>query len=307
MLTLPKVNHRLSINPYISRTALWIALTIVASTFSRTAAQGPASPLDLSTTTPRSWAEAAALNEEHIIKDDGSFPLRYHVRRVDARADTTRDVIESRQGLVARMIQRNGQPLTPEEDAAERSRLTDLLDSPKDFIKRHKRDTAARGYALELVRQFPRATIFSYAPGQPQRPNFRTPQVVLDCTPDPSYKPPTIVTQVLTGIQGRIWIDRETAHVLRVEGSVLRAVDFGWGFLARIYPGGTVEFEQINTGGNRWAYASLRENVTIREMMVRTVQQHSTMTTADFQLLPAPIDYQEAIHILLATPLKLAK
>jgi hypothetical protein len=29
------------------------------------------------------------------------------------------------------------------------------------------------------------------------------------------------------------------------------------------------------------------------------------MDAADFQILPAPVSYQEAIHILLATPLTL--
>ena len=305
MLTLSTLDSRPSLLP----TARNVSFALLAFAFSSVmlslTAQVPASNLHDLSAPPKSWAEAASVTEQTVINDDGSYPLRYRVRKVDAKTDTTRDIIETRQGSVARLVQRNGQPLTAEDDAAERERLNDLINSPKDFAKRHKRDASARGYAIELVRQMPQAMIFSYAPGQPQRPNFPTPQIVLDCVPDPSYKPPTIVSQVLTGLQGRFWIDRNTKHVLRVEGRVLRSVDFGWGFLARIYPGGTVEFEQVNAGGDRWAYSLLRENITVREMMVKTVQQHTTMDTAEFQLLPAPIDYQEAIRILLATPLKL--
>jgi hypothetical protein len=269
------------------------------------AAQTPGGAPDPATSPPRSWIEAAALNEQHIIDDDGSFPLRYRMRKVDARNDTTRDIIESRQGSVARLVQRNGQPLTAAEDAAERERLKAMLGSPSAFIKHHKRDEAARGYSLQLVREVPRAMIFTYAPGQPQRPNFSGPQIVLDFKPDPHYHPPTLICQALTGLEGRLWIDRKSLRVLRIEGRVIKPVDFGWGMLARIYPGGTVEFEQANAGGDRWAYSHLREDITIREIMVKTVQQRAQMDAADFQLLPTPVDYQEAIRILLATPIPL--
>jgi hypothetical protein len=270
-----------------------------------TSAQPPAHPPDITKSTPQNWVEAAAVNEQHIINDDGSFPLRYRIRKVDAKNDVTRDIIESRQGSVARLVQRNGQPLTAQEDAAERARLTGMLASPSDFIKHHKRDNAARGYSMDLVREMPRAMIYTYTPDQPQRPNAADPEVVIDFTPDPHYKPPSLITDILTGLQGRVWIDRNSLRVTRVEGRVLHPVDFGWGMLARIYPGGTVEFEQANAGGDRWAYSHLRENLTIREMMVKTVKEHTDMDAADFKILPAPVSYQEAIRILLATPLTL--
>jgi hypothetical protein len=281
----------------------FVPALVVAAAMCGISAQAPAHPMDITETTPRSWVEAAAVNEQHIINDDGSFPLRYRIRKVDAKNDVTRDIIESRQGTVARLVQRNGQPLTAQEDAAERARLTAMLNSPGDFIKHHKRDNAARGYSMDLVLEMPRAMIYTYTPNQPQRPNATGQEVVIDFTPDPHYKPPTLVADILTGLQGRLWIDRKSLRVTRVEGRVLHPVDFGWGMLARIYPGGTVEFEQANAGGDRWAYSHLRENITIREMMLKTVQQHTDMDAADFKILPAPVSYQEAIHILLATPL----
>jgi hypothetical protein len=282
---------------------LGLSLAIVAAA-SCVLAQSPAQAPDLGTSTPLSWAEAAADNELHIIDDDGSFPLRYRMRRVDAKGDTTRDVIETRQGTVARLVQRNGQPITAAEDAAEHERLQAQLNSPSDFAKHHKRDNATRNYSMQLVRQISHAMIFTYTPGQPQRPNFAGPQVVLDFTPDPHYKPPSLIDDTLTGIEGRVWIDRKSLRVIRVEGHVLHPIDYGWGVLGRIYPGGSVEFEQANAGGERWAYAHVREDLTIR-MVIKTVQERQSMDAADFQLLPAPVDYQEAIQILLATPLQL--
>jgi hypothetical protein len=280
------------------------ALCLVAAAGRAMASQLPA--LGLSTpieaVPAKTWAEAAAANEQRVIQDDGQFPLRYRIRKVDLKTDTTRDVIESRQGAVARLVQRNGQPLSVAEDAAERERLEGLLDSPKDFIKHHKRDETTRNYSVQLVGELSKAMVFSYAPGQPQRPNFGMPQVVLDFTPDPNYKPPTMISQMLTGLEGRAWVDRKSLRVLRIEVHVVRQLDIGWGVVAKVFPGGTIELEQTNAGGDRWTYSHLRSNLTIREMMIKTVQQKTAMDAADFKLLPAPVDFQDAIRMLLATP-----
>ena len=250
----------------------------------------------------KSWAEAAAANEQRIIRDDGQFPLRYRIRKVDAKNDTTRDMIESRQGAVGRLVQRNGQPLSATEDAAERERLNGLLTSPKDFMKHHKRDETTRNYSVQLVGELPGAMLFTYAPGQPQRPSFATPQVVIDFTPDPTYKSQSMITQMLTGLEGRAWIDRSSLRVLRIEGRVLHPIDIGWGMVAKVFPGGTIELEQVNAGSDRWTFSHLRSNLTIREMMVKTVQQRTAMDAAAFKILPAPVDFQDAIRLLLATP-----
>lgn len=268
-------------------------------------AQTPSHSLSLEASAPRSWVEAAAANEERIIDDDGSFPLRYRMRKVDTKNDTTRDIIETRQGSVARLVQRNGQPITAAEDALERDRLNGMINSPSEFIKHHKHDSAARSYSITLVRQLPQAMIFTYVPGQPQPPDASSRQIVIDFKPDPAFKPKAMIENVLTGLEGRAWIDAKSMRVTRIEARVLHAVDFGWGMLARIFPGGTVEFEQAHAGGERWAYSHVRENLTVREMMVKTVQQHAVMDAADFQILPAPVSYQEAIHMLLATPIPL--
>ena len=269
----------------------------------RAAVQTP--PTALPPGTPRSWAEQAAANEIGIIDDDGKAPLRYRVRKVDAKGDTTREIVETRQGNVARLIERNGQPITAAEDTAEKDRLNAILAAPDDFIKHHKRDLSTRDDTLQLVRLMPQALIYTYAPGQPQLQGTDSPQVVLDFHPDPAFKPPTMLDDLLTGIEGRLWIDARSHRMIRIEGRVLHPVNFGWGFVARIYPGGSIQFEQANPGGDRWVYSHLVEHLTVRAMMVKTIPENNQMTASDFHLLPAPVSFQEAIHLLLAMPIPL--
>lgn len=255
------------------------------------------------TASVRSWVDAAAANQAQMIEQGDSIPLRYRAHKVDAKGSTIREVIESREGSVARLISREGQPLTPDEDSAEHQRLQDILDSPSSFLNRRQREHGEVTYALELVKNMPQAMIWTYAPGQPQLPNARGPQVVVDFVPDPKFKPPTLVTEGLTGIAGRIWIDAQTRCVVRIAGHVLHPVDFGWGgVLARISEGGTVEFEQAQASERRWLYSHLSEHLTIREVMVHTVHDNTVIDISDVHVLPAPVSFREAIHALLSIP-----
>lgn len=269
---------------------------------SNTAVFAPQPPLPPGT--PNSWVEGAVRNELAIIQDD-KHPMRYLIRSATRKGDMTREVIESAQGNVARLIQRDGKPITAEEDKAERSRLNDILTSPNDFLKHQERNSAGENYAIQLIKLLPQAGLYTYAPGQPQPPGASSPQVVIDFQPNPQFHPPSMIAELLTGLKGRVWIDEKTATMTRIEGDVIRPVNFGWGIVARIYPGGHVEFEQTRVDGKRWIYSHLDMNITVREVMLHTVNDKTKMSTWGYELLPSPISYQDAVHTLLAREIPL--
>ena len=265
-------------------------------------AQTPPSP-DIHAQPPRAWADAAAANQLHILENDTGSPLRYRVHRTDSKGESLREVIESHDGNISRTLERNGHPLTAVEDSAERDRLNDILQSPDAFLKRHRGEGAGRTYVKQLVSQLPAAMLWTYAPNQPQNAHAAGRQIVLDFTPDPHYKPPTLITEGLTGLAGRVWIDAQTHVIARVEGRILHTVDVGWGgLLARVNQGGTVELEQTPVSNQRWLYTHLAENLMLRELLVRNVTEITSVDASDWHLLPAPVSLQQAIHELLAMP-----
>jgi hypothetical protein len=250
--------------------------------------------------TPGGWAEAAVRNELKVIAKEGQVALRYRQRKVDAKGDTTREVIESKDGNVARLVERNGQPLTADEDAAERDRLGADISSPDDFFRHEKRENANQEEVMQLVRLMPQAMIYSYAPGAPQTNVQQGQEVVLDFHPNPAFRPPTMYAEMLTGLEGRVWIDARSQCIRRVEAHVLRPVNFGFGVLAKIFPGGTVELEQTHAAGDRWVYSHVAENLTARVLMVRTVPENAAVTSWDFRPMASPLPYQDAIRTLLS-------
>jgi hypothetical protein len=254
---------------------------------------------------PVSWAKAAARNQAAIVQGGAVTSLRFRQRKADAKGDTTREIIESKQGGVARLVERDGKPITAAEDAAERDRLQAALASPDDFLRHHRHDKESRQYALDLIEQMPSAMIYSYAPDQPQPSGATSRQIVLDFQPDPKYHPPAMVDDLLTGLAGRLWIDAASERVTRAECHVVRPVNIGWGMVGRIYPGGTMEFGQTDAGGGRWVYSHLEEHVNVRELMVKTVPFNVVMSSSDFSVLPSLLSYQDAIRMLLAEKIPL--
>ncbi|HEY6375125.1 MAG TPA: hypothetical protein VIX90_06325 [Edaphobacter sp.] len=273
----------------------------ITTTAGATGPQGtiPADPLSIP---PRAWVVDVITNELAALHHKNSY-IRYHMHIVDSKGDQMRDIIESRDGTVARLIMRNGKPLTDEQDKAERQRLNDMLQSPDAYIKHVKNDTSEKKVAESLMRQMPDAMIHTYAPGQPQTGKNRDSlEIVIDYKPNPQYRPPTTFAEALAGLEGRAWIDAKSRQLVRMEGTVFRPVNFGWGMLAHIYPGGKLTFEQTDAGGGRQIFTHFTEHLTVRALMLKTINVNADVEASNFQIIN-PMNYQDAIHVLLDTPL----
>jgi hypothetical protein len=270
-------------------------------------AQATSATKDVGTTSifsapARSWAVDAASNELVALHHKGSY-LRYRMRTVNEKGDQVRDVIESKDGTVARLTMKDRRPLTEEQDKWERQRLNDMLASPSTYFKHVRNGETERRMADRLVPLMPDAALYSYAPGQPQTgTNGGALEVVIDYKPNPNFTPPNTEAEALTGLEGRIWIDAKTHYLVRMEGTVSHAVNFGWGMLAHIYPGGKLVLNQTDAGGNRWIFTDFSMELSVRALMVKNLNVKSHVEASDYQTI-TPMSYQDAIHLLLDTPL----
>ena len=265
------------------------------------AGQGTASS-SLMSGPAKEWAEQAAVKEIEIIQHADSF-LRYRQRTIDARKDELRDVIESKDGTVARLLMRDNRPLTAEEDQAERERLNGLIEHPSEFQNHVSKDLKGKKQAIDLIKLMPDAMIYTYASDQTPTPAAGGLQVVIDYAPDPKFNPPTTESQALSGLRGRIWVDAKAKTIVRMNGEIFQGVNFGWGMLAHIYPGGKVDLEQTAAMGDRWNMTSFHEHVTVKALMVKTISVNSEVHSFDFQQLPRTMSYQDAVRVLLGTAL----
>jgi len=278
-----------------------MAAATMAATASAQAVSMGSSPLAVA---PKEWATDASINELKVINYEHSY-LRYREHTKDAKGDHLRDVIESKDGAVARMIMKDGRPLTAEEDQWEHERLQAMLDSPLAYAKHEKGDATGKKTGADMIKLMPEAMIYTYAPGQPQRTDRVVhgddlPEIVLDYKPNPAWTAPNMTADALTGLEGRLWIDAKTHYLTRMEGTVFRPVNFGL-FLAHVYPGGKLTFEQTKASEQRWIFTRFTEKVEIR-VLVKRLTEDTDIEAANFSTVPE-MSYQDAIRMLWATPL----
>lgn len=90
------------------------------------------------------------------------------------------------------------------------------------------------------------------------------PVYVLKATPRRGYKPIDRDSEVLTGMEGTMWIDQKTFQWVKVEAHVMHRVRIE-GFLAEVEPGTKFEVEKRPVNGDIWLASrySMRANAKV--------------------------------------------
>lgn len=97
---------------------------------------------------------------------------------------------------------------------------------------------------------------------------------VIKATPRQGYKPLDRDSQVLTGMEGTLWIDQNTFQWVKVEAHVMHPVRIE-GFLAEVEPGTKFELEKRPVTGTIWlpSHYSMRSNAKVMLMFPHRGQE----------------------------------
>ena len=236
-----------------------------------------------------------ALANELAAAQDASQPMRYQLRKTSPRLTTTKEIVETSGGAVARLVAVDDQPLSAARESAEEARLHALLADPAR--QRHRKlaedDDAAR--AVKVLRALPSAFLYQdagpadSAAGKVEKFTFR---------PNPAFSPPSLETEVLPAMRGEIWIDPARQRVARLEAHLQQDVDFGWGILGRLYKGGWIEIDQAPVGQGQWRTTRFQMRMSGR-IVVKTRVFDTTEWQTGYAPVPVGLTYQKAIDMLL--------
>jgi len=191
---------------------------------------------------------------EATNRDWKAAPEYDYFQRVQEEDGTkTYDVMMILGSPYERLFAVNGKPLTATQQLEEQEKLAKVIakrrsESPQErdervanYIKERKRDQS-------LMQQLTQAFEFKME----GRQKLGTRDVyVLRATPRPGYQPPDMEAEVLTGMQGRLWIDKSTFQWVKVEAQVIHPVTIE-GFLARVEPGTRFELEKMPVDDAIW-------------------------------------------------------
>ena len=247
---------------------------------------------------PQEIVRNAAFNE---LRSSGSgHTFRYRIRKEDDGKTTVKEVVETRDGDMSRLLETGGKPLDAEAQGKELARLKALQADPDAQARRHKREQADSGRADEMVKLLPDAFRYTYlglVPG-PSGPCYR-----FSFEPNPGFKPPDREAEVYHGMAGELWVDQAQQRMARLDAHLIADVNFGWGVVGRLFQGGTILVEQKDVGRGHWENTLLKLNLSGKILMVKPLTIHSTEESTDF----APVldtGYAQAIDLLVGMPTK---
>ncbi len=226
-------------------------------------------------------------------------PLRYRLRKTTVKSDITKEIVETADGGVARLIAIRGLPLSHSEDQQEIERLRSLAANPA--IEAHRRNNEIRD--AERVRKFmrllPEAFLYRSA-GSASTENGA--MIRLTFSPNPKFSPPDFGSRILSGIRGEVWIDPTELRLVRMEGRIFKTVDFGWGILGELYPRGTLLIEQSKTANCGWQLARLGMHLEGKELLFKSLHIATEETATDYQPVPRGWTYRDAVRWLIQLP-----
>jgi len=243
---------------------------------------------------PDALVRRASQNE--LQAGNGNHPYRYLLHKIDDSRITTKEIVETKDGDVARLIAVNDKPLDAEAQQAEIDRLNNLAAHPELQEHRRKKEQADDDRANEMLRLLPDAFIYHYE-GMVDGPNG--PCYRLSFKPNPNFDPPDREAQVYAGMAGELWIDKGQERMVRLDAHLIADVEFGWGILGRLYKGGSIMVEQADVGDHHWETTHMKLSLTGRALLIKPLSFQTTEDASHFEPVPPEMSYQGAIKMLL--------
>jgi hypothetical protein len=235
----------------------------------------------------------ASWNELHPTGP--SHPFRYRVSKVDPKGSTVRLVVETKEGDIARLIEKDGRPLTPEEDRAELARLDNLMAHPEIQERRHKKQQVDNARGDEMVKMLPDAFLYTFdgMVEGPSGPCYR-----VSFKPNPAFVPPDREGEVYHGMVGELWIDQSQLRIVKLSAHLISDVNFGWGVLGKLYQGGSILVDNQDVGLRHWETTHMKLHLQGKILMMKSVDFSTTDNYTDFSPVPMDSTYLDAIRML---------
>jgi hypothetical protein len=220
----------------------------------------------------------------------------FRIHEQSPHSSTTREVIETKDWLIGRVIQRNGKPLTPDQRRKEDEHLTRLLTDSQALQKEREKQQKDERRVRDLFKALPQAFSYEYAERLDGEDSAQL--VRLKFHPKPSFSPPTAELRVLTGMEGTLTVDVTASRIARVDARLVKKVNFGWGILAHLDPGGTFLLEQRNVGSGRWELTKLALHFTGKIFLFKRLEIDSVRTASDFRIMPDNLTLKDGLELL---------
>jgi hypothetical protein len=265
------LNHR-SILPFV----------LLASVSSSVAAVPPRDARTLVRAVVANELQADANDHSRwMYRDENGVPNRGSVKLV----------IQTAQGDLSKTIERDGHPLTQEQQKEDEQRIDAFVQdaSLRQKQKRdHEQDSAK---ASALTKMLPDAFLWAIA-GQ------NGAETTLRFKPDPQFRPPTREARVFAAMEGTMVVNIEQKRIQELKGTLTRDVNFGFGLLGKLQKGGTFEIERQQIAPRIWAITITHVHIRGRALIFKSIGEEQDEVSSRYHPTPPSLSLEAAAKML---------
>jgi hypothetical protein len=153
----------------------------------------------------------------------------------------------------------------------------------------------------QLFRAFPTAFIFHY-----DGTEEGTDLIRVRYEPNPAFHPRSRAAGVLAGLAGTIWVDPSSQRFVKIDGHVVKTVTFGWGILARLYPGGRYLMEEKRLPNGDWRLATLQVSLRGTILLVKKLSVDMKEIYGSYEEVASDLTLPAAVRMLESAPVHCA-
>ena len=253
-------------------------------------AQSSLNPAPLTADSASRLVQQVVNNEVNAGKSD-HLRFTYRTRKETPKGSTTKQIIETSEGSVARLMAVNDQPPTSEQRQQDQERIQKLINDPDERQRKHREQQDDATKAEDMLRVLPDAFLYEEIgrEGDLIRLHFH---------PKPHFDPPSREASVYRGMEGTLTVDGRQKRLVRIDGHLFQDVTFGWGILGRLDKGGTFFVEQKQLEGPRWEVTTMNVNMNGKALFFKTISMHEKEVSSDFRRVPENLSLKQAVDML---------
>ncbi|MEO6803682.1 MAG: hypothetical protein ABI197_10630 [Granulicella sp.] len=245
----------------------------------------------LAQTSPHDMVAKMVANEDRAEqhREHYSYLSKERSERTGGHLWTER-VAETNAGKVRMLIAVDGNPLTGEQQAAERARLAEIAAHPDAFARREQALRNDEKHAKEMLELLPKAFLFDppVVEGGYTRIHFK---------PNPEYAPQSLEERVMRAMTGTVVID-PAGRLHELEGRLPEDVAIGFGLIATVKAGSSFATTRDRVAGDEWKTATLDTDIDGRAIFFKTIGKKEHAERSGYVLLPHDLSVAQAVALV---------
>jgi len=223
----------------------------------------------------------------------------YQLEKEEAGTVQTKEIIETKDGSLDKVIAVSGKSLTLQQQRQEAERIVKLARDPE---QRHKLEQARKKdeeQCRNFLQMIPDAFTFSYA-GQDGD------LVKVKFAPNPKFQPPSREGRVLHELEGEMRLHRSQQRLANISGHLVNEVKFGGGLLGHLEKGGQFVVKRDEVAPGDWEMTAMEIAMKGKILLFKNIAVRQRERHSDFRQVPDGLTLADAAdlltrHTMLAT------